>query len=123
VTVSVSPTSIHEGDSATFTVTASSPVAQDTNVTYSMSGKATLGSDYTMSAAQFTIPAGQSSATVTLSAIVDNVKEKKGETAIMTLQPGAGYDFGATTSSGTKGKQKKGAKTTKAPSATVTILD
>ena len=39
---------------------------------YAMSGTATLNSDYTMSAAQITIPAGQNSGTVTLSAIVDN---------------------------------------------------
>ena len=114
VTVSVLPTSIHEGDNATFTVTASSPVSQDTTVNYSMSGKATQGSDYTMSATQFLIPAGQSVGTVTLSALIDNVKEKR-EKAIMTLQPGSGYEFPS------NGKKKK--KKTKAPSATVTILD
>lgn len=88
---------------------------------YSMSGKATLGSDYTMSgtAGQIMIPAGKSSGSVTLSAIVDNVKEKKGETATMTLQPGSGYNFATTPS--TSGKKKK--PTTNAPSATVTIND
>jgi hypothetical protein len=80
-----------------------------------MSGKATQGSDYTMSdsAGQATIPAGQMSCSVTLSALIDNVKEKK-ETAQMTLQQGNGYDFP------TNGKKKKKSK---APSATVTILD
>jgi hypothetical protein len=80
-----------------------------------MSGKAMLGSDYTMSGTpgQVTIPAGQTSGSVTLSALIDNVKEKK-ETAVMTLQPGSGYDFPS------NGKKKK---KTKAPSATLTILD
>jgi len=91
-------------------------VAQDTAVNYSMSGKATLGSDYTMSGTpgQVIIPAGSNVGTVTLSAIVDNVKEKKPETAIMTLQPGSGYTLPASS-----GKKKK----SKAPSATVTISD
>jgi hypothetical protein len=115
VTVSVSPTSIHEGATAIFTLSASSVVAQDTIVNYSMSGKATQGSDYTLSGppGHVTIPAGQASGSVTLSALTDNVKEKK-ETAIMTLQPGSGYDFPAA------GKKKKKSK---APSATLTILD
>jgi len=96
---------------------ASTAVAQDTAVNYSMSGKATLGSDYTMSGTpgQVIIPAGSNVGTVTLSAIVDNVKEKKPETAIMTLQSGSGYNFGST-----GGKKTK---KTKAPSATVTISD
>lgn len=81
-----------------------------------MSGKAKEGSDYTLSgsAGQVTIPAGQAAATVTLTAVVDHVKEKK-ETAEMTLQPGNGYEFPAS------GKKKK--KNTKAPSATVNIFD
>lgn len=80
-----------------------------------MSGKAIQGSDYTLSGSsgQVTIPAGQTSGRVTLSALVDNMKEKK-ETAQMTLQPGSGYDFP------TNGKKKK---KNKALSATVTILD
>jgi FlaG/FlaF family flagellin (archaellin) len=80
-----------------------------------MSGKAQEGSDYTLSGAagQVIISAGQNSSNVTLSALADDVKEKK-ETAKMTLQPGSGYNFGTT------GKKKKQSK---APSATVTILD
>jgi FlaG/FlaF family flagellin (archaellin) len=78
-----------------------------------MSGKATQGSDYTMSASQITIQAGQTSGSVTLNAIVDNQKEKA-EKATMTLQPGSGYKLGAG-----KGGKKKG----KGPTATVTITD
>jgi hypothetical protein len=117
VTVSVSPSAIQEGQTAAFTVTASTAVAQNTVVNYSMSGKATQGSDYTMSgtSGQIVIPAGSNSGSVTLTAIVDNVKEKK-ETAIMTLQPGSGYDFAS------KGKGKK-SKPGKAPEAKLTITD
>ena len=89
-------------------------MTQDTIVNYVMSGKAGLGTDYTLSASagQVTIAAGQASTGITLNAIADNVKEKK-ETAIMTLRPGSGYSFA------TAGKKKK----SKAPSATVTITD
>jgi len=63
-------------------------------------------------AGQIIIPAGQSSGSATLTALIDNIKEKK-EKAVMTLQPGSGYDFAST------GKKKK----SKAPSATVIIVD
>jgi len=118
VNVSVSPTSIREGQSATYTITLSNATNVPITVNYGMSGKAILGSDYTLSgsASQVTIPAGQTSASVTLAAIVDNLKEKP-ETAIMTLQSGNGYNLPATT--GGKKKKKGGS----APSATVTISD
>jgi hypothetical protein len=79
-----------------------------------MSGSAPQGTDYTMSGTprQVTIPAGQSSGNVTLTALIEKTQDKN-RNAIMTLQPGSGYQFPAT------GKKK----TSKAPSATVTILD
>jgi hypothetical protein len=78
-----------------------------------MSGKAMQGTDYTMSANQILIPAGSSNGSVRLTAIVDGVKEKA-EKATMTLQPGSGYNLGASS-----GKKKKA----KLPTATVTIND
>jgi len=79
-----------------------------------MSGKATQGTDYTMSgtAGDVLIPAGQTSGNVTLTALNDNVKEKK-EKAVMTLQSGSGYQFPS------NGKKKK----SKAPSAILMIVD
>src|SRR5205807_30364 len=76
VSVAVSPTQIKQGDSATFTVSASKAVSQSTTVHYSMSGTASLGTDYTLSGSpgQVTIPAGQSSGSVTLSASSTNAK-------------------------------------------------
>ena len=57
-----------------------------------MSGTANNGSDYTLSGTfgQVTIQTGQSSATVTLHAVVDHQNESS-ETAIMTLTNGTDY--------------------------------
>jgi hypothetical protein len=73
VSVSASPTQVHEGSSATYTISSSPAPSQSIAVRYSMSGSAAVGSDYTLSSAhgQVTIPAGQSSASVTLSALED----------------------------------------------------
>ena len=92
VSVSVNPAEISEGDAATYTVTASSTVTRSITVGYVMSGTATNGTDYTLSGTpnQVTIPAGQSSATVTLTSTLDQITEGT-ETAIMTLQRGRGY--------------------------------
>jgi serine protease AprX len=92
VSVTVNPTEISEGETATYTVTASSTVTRSLTVGYAMSGTATNGTDYTLSGApnQVTIPVGQSSATVTLTSVLDQVTEGT-ETAIMTLQRGRGY--------------------------------
>jgi len=72
-----------------------------------MRGTALNGVDYILdeTAGQVTIGAGQSSATVTLHAIADHVKERN-ETAVMALVSGSGYKL-----------PKRGAK------ATLTILN
>jgi subtilisin family serine protease len=95
VNVSVNPTEISEGETATYTVTASPTVTRSITVGYAMSGTATSGTDYTLSGRpnQVRIPAGQSSATVTLTSQLDQVTEGT-ETAIMTLQRGRGYKLG-----------------------------
>jgi hypothetical protein len=58
-----------------------------------MSGNAILGMDYTLSgtANQVTITAGQTSATVTLTASTPKTKGR--EKAIMILAPGSGYQL------------------------------
>ena len=67
-----------------------------------MSGTTTQGTDYTLSGTpgQVTIPAGQSTATVTIHANVDHVTEGN-ETATMTLNPGAGYTVSSSNSNTT----------------------
>jgi hypothetical protein len=71
-------------------------------VFYTMSGGADQGSDYTLSgpAGQVVIPAGQSSATVTLDAILDHVQEKT-QRATMDLTANANYHLLNNTSSST----------------------
>ena len=107
ITVGVSPGSVVEGDDATFTVSASSPVSQPIVVSYSVRGTAIDGSDYMLDGTpgQVTIDVGQSLATVALHSIADHVKERN-ETVIMTLSTGAGYKL-----------PKRGAK------ATLTIIN
>jgi hypothetical protein len=104
VTVSASPAQIHEGSTGTYTVSASSAQSQPLTVFYKMSGTAgTKGGDYALSGTkgQVTIPAGQSSATVTLTSFQDpdeGTEPQKGETAIMTLQGGTNYALGTPSS-------------------------
>jgi hypothetical protein len=83
------------------------------NVSYSMSGNAVMGSDYALTAQgnRVTIPAGQSSGSVTLNVITGKTKGK--EKAVMTLGAGTGYNLPA----GRRGKPAK------APKATLTILN
>jgi len=61
-----------------------------------MSGSATRGTDYTLSGThnQVTVPAGQSSATVTLHSIEEKDEATEGnEAATMILSKGAGYQL------------------------------
>jgi Concanavalin A-like lectin/glucanases superfamily len=99
-TVVASPTRIREGNSSTFTVSLSLVAQTNTKVGFAMSGNATLATDYTLTGAQLsgnrgrvTIPAGQSSATVTLNALTDGITEGI-ESATMTLASGNGYTVG-----------------------------
>ena len=93
--ISVSPASVNEGGSATYTIQASTiNPFQATNVHYSMSGKARAGTDYSLTGilGQAEIPAGAASAVVILNASTDSLREKN-EKATMTLRNGAGYNL------------------------------
>jgi hypothetical protein len=103
---------VTEGGSATFQITATNNTARPVTVNYSLSGKATFGVDYTLSnnlrqSGQVTIPVGSDSVTVTLSALIDHIKEKK-DSITMKLSGGSGYKF---------------AKSKKPPSAKVSFVD
>jgi hypothetical protein len=91
ITVSVSPSSVVEGNDATFTFLSSATVSQSLTISYSMLGTASNGIDYALSgtAGQVTIPAGQNSATITLHSIVDHMKEGS-ETATLVPISSAG---------------------------------
>ena len=67
--------SVAEGDAATFTVTAAEGGAptDDVAVTYELAGAATAGTDYTAPGGTLTIPAGSTSATITIETLKDAV--------------------------------------------------
>jgi hypothetical protein len=93
IRVIASPTTINEGGSATFTIRASTVnPSQPITVRYSMTGRARVGTDYTLSGVfgQAQIPAGASSTTVVLQALTDSVGERN-EKAKMKLVRGANY--------------------------------
>jgi hypothetical protein len=93
--VRATPTRVREGNSATFYVEANRVLTAPVTVNYSLSGNATLYVDYTLTPPpppfQATIPAGQMRTPVVLDAIDDGETERRGETATMTIEPGAGY--------------------------------
>jgi CSLREA domain-containing protein len=92
VSVSASPTTVNEGGDVILTVSASTVPSQSITVLYSVGGKAQLGTDFTLTdpPGQVVIPAGQSSATVTLHALTDMVAERN-EKAKIKLLKGTGY--------------------------------
>jgi hypothetical protein len=82
------------GGDGTFTVSATSALAQPLTVIYSASGSAILGSDYTLdsSAGQIVIPAGQTSSVIRLHAYPNGgVGRVKAKTAKLKLVANAGY--------------------------------
>jgi len=92
ISISVSSPEVSEGAEATFTISASSINPAPISVGYSVSGHANQGQDYLLSGPtqEVIIPAGQSSATIVLHALLDNLSEKN-ETVKMKLTRGAGY--------------------------------
>jgi hypothetical protein len=90
---------VREGNSATFYVEANRVLTSQVTVNYLMSGNATLGLapgpgiDYDLNppCCTATIPAGQIRTPVVLDAHDDGLSERRGETATMTIRPGAGY--------------------------------
>jgi hypothetical protein len=101
--VVASPTQISEGQTAVYTVSRSNiDTHYAITISYTMSGGATLGSDYTLSGTpgQVTIPAGQSSGQVTLTALIDHVSEKT-QRAIMNLSAAVNYTLQNGSSSAT----------------------
>src|SRR5207245_1371287 len=73
-----------EGASLTFTVTMSAVSSTDTTISYRFGGTATGGSDFTNTTTSVTIPAGATSATITVPSTDDNLVEAS-ETLSVTL--------------------------------------
>ena len=97
VSVSASTGSVRSRGTAVFTITASAPPTTSITVKYAMGGNAIFGKQYSLNgtSGQVTIPAGASSANVTLSVLRIG---KGGKTATMTLTSGAGYTLSGSTS-------------------------
>jgi hypothetical protein len=101
-TVSITSTdaTMTEGgtDTASFTLTRTGSTASDLTVTLAPSGSATKWNDYRRPQGDmpdsFTIPAGQSSVTITVIA-VDDTEVEGTETATLTIQADAAYNLGS----------------------------
>jgi hypothetical protein len=100
ITVAASPGSVSEGGTAQFIVRRSNvnPL-QPLVVTFSISGRAAVGLDYTVDGTpgQVTIPAGTATAAVTIHALTDAIRERS-EKITLTLFPGSNYNLSRTKS-------------------------
>jgi len=100
-TVTVSATDAGAGETGpnngTFTITRTGATASSLVVNYGMSGTASNGSDYASLSGSATIPAGSSTATVTVTPNADAQVEGT-ESAILTLSANASYQIGSPSS-------------------------
>jgi hypothetical protein len=81
-------------DPGAFTVSRMSSTNFDLTVLYAISGSATNGVTYNLISSSVLIPAGEISATITLTPISDDLAQSK-RTATLTLQPNVAYGLGS----------------------------
>ncbi len=87
-------------DTGTFTINRIGDTTSALDVYFSIGGTATPTSDYTLSrSSPVTIPAGQSSVTVTLTPIDDTVFGEREETVILTITENDAYPIGLSSAS------------------------
>jgi hypothetical protein len=84
VTVAATSNGAEPATPGLFTFTLSNVSTTDTQITYGVTGTATSGTDFTAIGTTVTIPAGQTSATVTVPVIDDSIAEGT-ETVILTM--------------------------------------
>ena len=91
----MSPASVSEDGATnlTFTVTRSLNLTSPTLVNITTAGTATSGTDYTGNVATVTIPAGATSATISIDPAADTIVEPD-ETVTLTVAAGTGYTVG-----------------------------
>lgn len=82
----------------TFTLTREGDLTADLVVTYTVGGTATNGIDYNRLSGRIVIPAGETSATITITPVNDANPNEGAETVILTLASSADYGLGASTS-------------------------
>lgn len=95
VSIAVSPASVSEDGATnlTYTVTRSLNLTSPTTVNITTSGTATSGTDYAGGVATVVIPAGATTATITINPNVDGTVEAD-ETVTLTVAAGTGYTVG-----------------------------
>jgi hypothetical protein len=82
-------------NTGSYTISRTGSTASPLNVLFTRSGTATYISDYSLShTSPVTIPAGQSSITITLTPVDDVVFSEGNETAILTITANAAYTIG-----------------------------
>ncbi len=81
----------------TFQINLNRTYAADLTVYYTVGGSATSGTDYNALAGSVVIPAGQTTGTITVTPIDDQIFDPN-ETIAVTLQDGSNYDLGSSTS-------------------------
>jgi len=91
--VATDATASEGADTATFTVRRTVPTSDPLIVSYTVSGKAT-STDYGTLSETVEIPAGESSATITVTPVFDTLTKEKDETVIVTLQKDPAYTLG-----------------------------
>ena len=98
VTITASDATASEDDLSTgaFTFTRSGPTTSDLTVAFNVSGTATQGGDYASVGTNMVIPAGQASATVTVTPLDDALLEPS-ETVTLSLVASPNYALGAST--------------------------
>lgn len=84
-------TATEAADTGTWTITLSAPALQDTPVYFTFSGSAVNGTDFVELNNYFTIPQGQTQATVTLNPYDENIREGT-ESSTLRLALGTGYN-------------------------------
>ena len=96
VSIAVNPASVSEDGATnlTYTVTRSLNLSSPTVVTIATSGTATSGTDYGGGVTTVTIPAGATTATITINPTADSAVEPD-ETVTLSVAAGTGYTVGA----------------------------
>ncbi|MBN2378108.1 MAG: hypothetical protein JXD22_17045 [Sedimentisphaerales bacterium] len=84
-------------DTGTFTFTRTGATDNPMTINYTVAGTATSGTDYQTIATSVIIPASQSSTTVTITPIDDDITEGQ-ETVLVSLQASLDYNFGSSAS-------------------------
>ena len=97
VTVTRSAPSILESQAATFMATLSAPTNVPVTVSFRVSGDAVKGSDYSLSANAFVIPASELTGSIQVNALIDG-RFEPAEFVILSLAPSTGVLLGQGTS-------------------------